>query len=197
MPFPSPPWRMNAQMWLSVFRVADTGRADRLPGIYGAAFVSYEEGSALIYRELVIARLLDPLRRAVEITDIWVDSEESLEGGRSLWAIPKQLADVSIEERTLGPAARDSSAAITDGVEIASSRFASVPGAALVRAPYSASAHQRRGNGVVVRTPMRGSARGFPAVASWDFPADGPLSFLHRRRPLLSFRLRDVRLTFG
>jgi len=29
--YPSPPWQMNAQMWLSVFRVRDTGRQDRPP----------------------------------------------------------------------------------------------------------------------------------------------------------------------
>ena len=47
---------MNAQMWLSVFRVRDTGRPDRPDGTYGVAFVSYEEGSPLTYLELLVAR---------------------------------------------------------------------------------------------------------------------------------------------
>lgn len=198
MPFPSPPWQMRAQMWLSVFRVPDTGRDDRDPGLYGAAFVSYEEGSALTYRELVVARLLDARRRTLRITDIWVDSEESLRGGRSLWAIPKELATLDVEDRRLGPAAHTSfTAADADrGREMASGRFASAPGAALLRTPYSAVASQP-GDGGTVRTPMRGSARTLPALAAWNFAADGPLGFLHGRRPLVSFRLRDMRLTFG
>jgi acetoacetate decarboxylase len=197
MPFPSPPWRMTARMWLSVFRVADTGRADRAAGTYGAAFVSYEEGSRLTYRELAVARLLDPLRRTVEITDIWVDSEESLRGGRSLWAIPKELADLAVEERRLGPASQASFTAAVAGTQVASGRFGAVPAAALVRTPYAASARQTRADGGIVQTPMRGSARAVPAWATWDFVPDGPLAFLHGHRPLVSLRLHDVRLTFG
>lgn len=197
MPFPSPPWRMNAQTWLSVFRVSDPGTADRQPGLYGAAFVSYEERSPLIYRELVVARLLDAPRRTLEVTDIWVDSEESLHGGRSLWALPKELAELEVEDRRLGPSAHTSFAAESDGREIASGTFASLPAAAVLRTPYSAFTRQPRESGAFVTTPMRGSARSFPALASWEFAADGPLSYLHGRRPLVSFRLRDVRLTFG
>lgn len=188
---------MNAQAWLSVFRVGDPGRADRQPGLYGAAFFSYEEGSPLTYRELVVARLLDAPRRTLEITDIWVDSAESLQGGRSLWAIPKELADLEVEDRRLGPAAYTSFAAGSDGREIVSGSFASLPAAAVLRTPYSALARQPREGGAFLTTPIRGSARSFPALASWDFAADGPLSYLRDRRPLVSFRLRDVRLTFG
>ena len=43
---------------------------------------------------------LDPRRRQVRITDIWVDSATSLEGGRSLWAIPKELAKLDVDSRT-------------------------------------------------------------------------------------------------
>jgi hypothetical protein len=199
MPFPSPPWRMNGRMWLSVFRVPEPapGRPDRPAGVYGAAFVSYESGSALTYRELVVARVLDPLRRTLEITDIWVDSEASLQGGRSLWAIPKDLADLAIEERTPGPAARASIRGLTDGTEIASATFTTARGIALLRTPYAASACQIRDDGTLVRTPMRGSARVVPALASWDFPPEGPLCFLHGRRPFVSFRLSAFRLTFG
>ena len=59
MPFPSPPWQLTAQMWLSVFAVRDTGRPDRPAGVYGAAFVDYEEDGVLAYHELLVARLHD------------------------------------------------------------------------------------------------------------------------------------------
>jgi acetoacetate decarboxylase len=199
---------MNAQMWLSLFRVRDSGRADRPDGVYGAAFVTYEEGSPLSYLELLVARLLDARARRVRITDIWVDSPESLAGGRSLWAIPKDLADLELDDRRLGPTAHTEFAGRVDGQEIASGAFASLPGAALLRAPFRATASQLRPGlagpagaagapDAEVVTPMTGSARTLPALGSWEFAADGPLAFLHGRAPLASFRLTDVRLRFG
>jgi hypothetical protein len=196
MPFPSPPWHMRAQLWLSVFRATDTGREDRPAGIHCVGFASYEEGSPLTYRELVVARVLDARRRTVRVTDIWVDSEESLRGGRSLWAIPKELACLDLEDSGLGPAVHTRLAAAAGGEEIATGEFVSVPRAALVRTPYSALTSQLRDGGTVL-TPLRGSAKGVPALATWQFAAGGPLGYLRGRRPLVSFRLRDVRLTFG
>jgi acetoacetate decarboxylase len=205
MPYPSPPWSMHAQGWLSVFRVAESGRPDRPPGTYGAAFISYEAGSPLLYRELLVARLLDGRRRRVTITDIWVDSEQSRQGGRSLWAIPKDLAELELEDRRLGPSAHTDFSGRVDGAQVAAGEFASLPGASLVRAPFAGWTVQQRdlpagsvaaGAGEAV-TRMAGSAKGLPALGSWEFAADGPLGYLAGRRPLVSFRLVDVRLTFG
>ncbi len=203
MPFPSPPWQMRAQMWLSLFRVRDSGRSDRPDGVYGAAFVSYEEGSPLTYLELLVARLLDARARQVRITDIWVDSAESRAGGRSLWAIPKDLAQLALDDRRLGPTAHTEFAGRLDAGEVASGAFAALPGAAVLRTPFRATTSQVRpgsspgARGAEVVTPMTGSARTLPALGSWDFAADGPLGFLHDRAPIASFRLTDVRLRFG
>ena len=197
VPFPSPPWQLSAQMWLSVFRVGEGGRADRPPGVYGAAFVSYQGPGPLTYRELVVARMLDARRRRLRITDIWVDSATSRDGGRVLWAIPKDLAELELEETRVGPTSHTAFAARVDGVEVAAGQFASEPGAALLRTPFGATASQLRDSGAEVVTPIRGSARTLPALGSWDFAAPGPLGFLHGRRPVVSFRMSDVRLTFG
>jgi len=44
MGYPQPPWQMQGQLWLSLFRVRGVeGRPD---GVYGAAFVSYSAYSA-------------------------------------------------------------------------------------------------------------------------------------------------------
>jgi hypothetical protein len=198
MSFPSPPWRLSAQLWLSVFRLRSDAGADHPAGIYGVAFVSYEEPSPLTYRELLVARLLDPRSRTVQITDIWVDSVASRDGGRVLWAIPKELAELDLEETRVGPTAHTAFAGRVDGAELASGQFAGAPGAALLRTPFSARTSQLRdGVGPEVLTSVRGSAKALLALGSWDFAADGPLGFLHGRRPLISFRLTDVRLTVG
>src|SRR6476646_5465142 len=92
--YPAAPWQMVGSLWLTVFRL---GHEVRLPvggvrpqGVYGAAFVSYEEGSPLTYSEVLVARALPRSAgkgRKVSITDIWVDSPASVAGGRELWAI--------------------------------------------------------------------------------------------------------------
>ena len=206
MPFPSPPWQMRAQAWLSLFAVRDSGRDDRPSGLYGACFVDYGEGSVLTYHELLVAR---PVREGrspqVRITDIWVDSPASRDGGRSLWAIPKNLANLPLRSGDYGPVVRTSFTGVADGQHLASASFVSAPGAALVRLPFATSTSQLRrqvpGSGLddeeVVVSAFTGSTRAVPARARWRFDPDGPLAFLAGRRPLASFRLRDSRLRFG
>ncbi len=193
MPFPSPPWRMNAQMWLSLIPVRSTGRPDRPGGLYGVAFVDYEEGSVLTYRELLVARLVGEGRsRQVRITDIWVDSEESMAGGRSLWAIPKQLAELSLDDRR-GLVSRTH----CGGTGIATATFTGSTAAAVVRTPFSSSTSQLREDGSEVRARLHGSAKSLPCLGSWRFDEDGPLGWLYGKVPVLSFRMTDLRLTFG
>ena len=196
--YPAAPWQMVGSLWLSLFKLKHDVDELRPAGIYGAAFVSYEEGSPLTYLELLCARLLDARRRQVRITDIWVDSPTSMEGGRSLWAIPKDLAKLDLDDRRLGPTSFTEVAGDVDGRRIATGQFAGLPGASLVRAPFAAATSQvREDTGQEVVTSMTGSARTLPALATWDFDPDGPLGFLHGLRPLASFRLTDLRLTFG
>ena len=187
---------MRAQMWLSLFAVTATGREDRPSGLYGAAVVDYQEGSPLTYHELLVARLhRDGPRPRVRITDIWVDSPQSLAGGRALWAIPKELADLPLEV-TGGAVERMTAHGYAGGERLATARFRATPRAAVLRAPFAASVSQLR-DGSPLLTPMGGSARTLPCWGAWDFAAPGPLAFLHGRRPVASFRLSDVDLTFG
>ncbi len=184
-------------MWLSMFVLRSSPRPDRPPGLYGAAFVDYREGSPLTYQELLVARLVREGRSPrVRITDIWVDSEESRAGGRSLWAIPKELGELSLDEHRTGPWARTTVAGFTGGQRLGTGRFTAAA-TAPVRTPFAASTSQVREDGSVVVTAMRGSARTLPCRGSWDFDPQGPLGFLHGRRPVASFRLTDLHLTFG
>ncbi|MGZ4536494.1 MAG: acetoacetate decarboxylase family protein [Nocardioidaceae bacterium] len=193
MPFPSPPWQMRAQMFLSLFALRRAATPDRPPGLYGAAFVTYQPGSVLTYRELLVARLMQDGRTPrVRITDIWVDSEQSQAAGRSLWALPKELAELSVHDQR-GPVSHTTCA----GTSIASASFTAAPALAVVRTPFAASTCQEREDGSVTVARFTGSARSLPCRAKWDFDADGPLGWLHGRRPFASFRMTDVRLTFG
>jgi len=197
---------MQGQLWLTLFR--SRGSADaRPPGVYGVALVDYQPGSVLTYGELLVAR---PQRvksgrdkgRHVTVTDIWVDSVESLNGGRALWAIPKDLAvfdwspggsrggvEATVSTLTQSPASSG------PGQMIASAEF-SAPRLLMPRVPFNGSTWQPRdGSSVVAK--LKGSSRTFPVKGSWTFDPDGPLAWLGRAKPIASVVMRDFRMSFG
>jgi hypothetical protein len=195
VPFPSPPWHLRGSLWLTLFAVR-SGTPDRPAGLYGAAFVDYVSGP-LTYHELLVARLVrDGAVPRVHITDIWVDSEASRDGGRSLWAIPKELADLHLQSHPAGPARRVACDASLSGSPITAARFTS-PRVRSPRTPYAFTVAQQREDGTPVVTRVSGSARTLPARGRWDFGADGPLAWLGGRTPVASMVLSDFRMTFG
>lgn len=200
MTYPPAPWNMHGQLWLSLFRVRQGDHPDREPGVYGAALVSYEQPSPLTYSELLVAR---PVKAAggrhVNITDIWVDSSDSLEGGRALWAIPKDLCD--FRRTTTGTRVqRTSWSTSLAGVPVASARFTDVS-RVMLRTPFKGSTWQQRpadsGPEREVVAELKGSARALPCHGSWTFHEQGPLAWLAGRRPLASFRMADFQMSFG
>jgi acetoacetate decarboxylase len=132
----------------------------------------------------------------INITDIWVDSTRSRDGGRSLWAIPKELATFRLDDRTLGPVARTGWNASTQGLPVAAAGFTGVHRPA-PRVPLRFATSQQREDGTTVVAGVSGSAQSTLSVGRWDFDVDGPLGWLHGRRPLASFRMSGFRLTFG
>ena len=196
MAYPPAPWKLHGQLWVSLFRVRDGDHPTRPPGVYGAALVSYEDPSPLTYSELLVAR---PVKaegaRRVNITDIWVDSADSRDGGRDLWAIPKDLCDFG---RTTdgGRVQRTSWSTTLRGVPVASARFTDVSRHA-PRAPFRGSTWQRRHSGETEVALLKGSGRALPCHGSWDFSEVGPLAWLAGKRPIASFRVADFQMSFG
>ncbi len=199
--YPDAPWHMVGSLWLSLFRVAEDVDALRPAGIYGAAFVSYTEGSPLTYSELLVARPLPKSAgkgRKVTITDIWVDSPASVAGGRELWAIPKGLCDFELESSHRGPLTSTDWSASLGQSPIASAAFTDISRAA-PRLPFKGHTWQPElpeGGGEKGAT-LKGSSKTFVARATWDFAADGPLGFLRDARQLASFRQAAFRMSFG
>jgi hypothetical protein len=184
MQHPPSPWSLRGQLHLSLWRL---GRS-----LVGTAFVDYQPGSVLTYAELLRATLTRSGHRpAVTITDIWVDSAASRDGGRAMWAIPKECADLALQygARFAGEAG-DPEGPIASAEFVAGPR---VPG----RVPFRSRTVQRRADGERVVTPLTGTARLRWARARWDFPAHGPFADLRDRRPLLSGVLEDFDLVFG
>jgi hypothetical protein len=176
--YPPEPWHLRGQLWLSVFAVPRSAIPALPAGIrpvvfggrvlVGAAWVRYEPGGTLHYRELLSAVLV---RNGVSVLDIWVDSAQSRDGGRALWGIPKELADIAIPEAVTG------------------ARGIPVPG----RWPVVMSIVQAFGDGVR-RTPVRGTTR---VRLRGRVPADGRFGYLAGHRPLWTVGFEDFRLRFG
>ena len=198
MPYPDAPWQMHGQLWLSLFRVRAGDHPERPAGLYGAALVSYEHPSQLTYSELLVARSVSANKAS--ITDIWVDSADSRDGGRELWAIPKDLGD--FERQITGRRVqRTSWTASLDGRRIASARFTDISRTTF-RTPFRSGTRQQfpEGHpraGEEVATPFSGTARALPCRGTWDFDEQGPLAWLAGKRPLVSVRLADFAMSFG
>ncbi len=178
---------MVGSLWLTLFRVRDAVDDLRPAGVYGAAFVSYEEGSPLTYHELLVARPLstDAYGRRVTITDIWVDSPASVAGGRELWAIPKGLCDFTFESSHTGPLTTTEWTAGLGRTPIATARFRDVSRAAL-RLPFKGGTwqpghrgHRRRG---AHRDPAR-VVEGAPGPGALGHQPGRPARLAGRRPP--------------
>ncbi len=196
--YPDPPWHLHGGMWVTLFwlprTVAGAGGA-RPRGLWGAAWVDYTDPGTLTYRELLVAR---PVRRGaalrVEVTDIWVDSPASRDGGRALWAIPKGLATFSAPGSPTGGTWSAEVAGVTAAATAVTARGRGGPRVPLRFSTDQPALPETGGPRVA---PVRGSARLGPGRARWDLGPDGPLSWLADARPLGSVRLEAFRLRFG
>ncbi len=205
--FPPAPWRLQGQLYASVWWVPvrrlqlSLDPALELLTVAGracvaAAFVDYQPGSVLTYGELfgaVSVRLRGSLRAGMTVTHMWVDSEPSLRGGRALWGMPKQMARFALD-----PAPPD--AAFTgaswdsQGKELARVRMQPLAGAPRkVRLPVPVLNLQVL-HGKVQAPPsaIRFSPRLLRA-AEWTIPGDSPLAELGIAgvRPGVSAQARD------
>jgi hypothetical protein len=196
MSYPAEPWDLHGHAYVGAWLVP---RAD-LPaphspatrpitifgrGIVSAAFFVYEEPSPLTYDEIMATVLVrEGWRLRVSITHIWVNSANSRDGGRELWAIPKDLADFRVTpHRTY----------VAEGIgSLALRAVRRLPW----RLPLAFRIAQDRA-GTLQVSPVAGRARLGLAGARWSFTPDGPIGFLAGRKPLVTLAVRPFALMFG
>ena len=204
--YPPEPWHLRGQMYVSLFLVPHRLlpplpaplRAAARPvlvagrAVVGTAWVHYEPGGTLDYRELLSSVLVvDRGRPRVSIIDIWVDSVASRDGGRALWGIPKDLADLTVDPAGEHAVRVSASAARPIAGGAVRPRW-TVPG----RFPVAFSVVQALGE-AVRRTPVRGRAGLRRATAAWRADPAGPLGYLAGRKPFRTVAVTDFALTFG
>ncbi len=194
--YPAEPWDLHGHSYIGVWLLprdctpVPHSPATHAIAIFGrtvvcAAFFVYEEPSPLTYNEIMTTVLVrEGWRLRVSITHIWVDSAASRDGGRALWAIPKDLANFDV--------APHSSYAAQGIGSLAVSRMRRLPWAV----PVGFRIAQDREGSLLV-SPVRGRIRIGRVRARWAFPADGPIGFLAGRKPLLTLAAKPFHLIFG
>jgi len=194
--YPAEPWDLHGHAYIGAWVVPRPHlpaphSPDTLPltifgrGFVGAAFFVYEQPSPLTYDEIMATVLVrQGWRVRVSITHIWVNSAASRDGGRELWGIPKELADFEVVPHVSYTAAGIGSLVLR--------RVRRLPWAL----PAGFRIAQDRA-GTLLVTPVTGRLRLGTAAAGWSFAADGPLAFLHGRKPLLTLAARPFSLLFG
>jgi acetoacetate decarboxylase len=113
MSYPPAPWHLYGNA-LQSFHAIDAEKAKQfvpldfdivsvLPGkTVGSLYLSvYEPHSTLQYHELIVVPALVRHRGKIGawISHIYVDNLQSIEGGRNIWGLPKQMADFAWDER--------------------------------------------------------------------------------------------------
>ncbi len=96
---PNPPWFLRGNHWGALLPTCEpvgVPNVDNLRPVFShrlaVALLEYKSGT-LAYNEFIVGVLVwRGWTPALCIRDIWVDSRQSLEGGRSIWNLPKQMA---------------------------------------------------------------------------------------------------------
>lgn len=196
--YPPEPWRLYGHAHVGAWWIrSDDAPPPDHPGtrqirIFGrvlvlVAFFRYDEPSPLTYDEVMATQLVrDGWRPRVSITHIWVDSPASRDGGRELWAIPKELAEFHRETHLRYSAVGIAELAIAIGRTLP------------FKVPVAFKTAQRRDeSGRLVTTPVRGRVRLATARGQWSFTSDGPLAFLSGYRPFATLSVSRFSLVFG
>lgn len=194
--YPAEPWDLHGHAYVATFLVprsaAPAPHSPATPPVtlfgrclVSTAFFVYERPSPLTYDEIMSTVLVrDGWRLRVSITHIWVNSPASRDGGRGLWAIPKHLADFDVAPHVTYSAHGIGSLVVR--------RVRRLPFAV----PLGFRIAQDREGSLLV-SPVTGRVRLGAARGRWTFAADGPLGFLHGRRPVATLAIRPFRLLFG
>ncbi len=107
MAYPSPPWVLHGQVWLSLF-YASPSETSR--NVYAVAFADHEADSTVEYRDLLVGRVTrtdDGVRR-VRLRQVWADQEGAAEGLRALGGWPVETGVLDHLPGGLGPVDRTS-----------------------------------------------------------------------------------------
>jgi hypothetical protein len=150
---PPAPWHLEGECVIVPALTAER----RLGGVFLA---DYRAGT-LRYHELIVFERATP--RGMVISHIYVDDERSLNGGRAIWGLPKELAEFELTPRTF--------TVTQDGATLLHARMRRRPGRIPMPllTPFTSSAGDTVG---------RARVKAAPALVTLDVPATSPFAHL-------------------
>jgi acetoacetate decarboxylase len=153
MAHPQAPWRLYGELILVPARIP--GRQ-----IGGVMLANYT-GGTLAYRELIV--FSHATSHGMVVSHIYVDHEQSMEGGREIWGLPKELATFVYE--------RDRFTATQGDTTLLHARIRRRPGMIPLRLPTPITS--AKGDTI-------GDARikAAPALVRLEIPATSPFAHL-------------------
>ncbi len=170
MSYPEPPWHLEGELTIVPARV---------PGrdLGGVMLADYRAGT-LRYSELIV--FSGATTRGMVVSHIYVDSEESLRGGRAVWGLPKELAEFELTPRTF--------VARQGAQTLLRARIRRRPGfiPLVIPAPIVSDA------GSTIGIARINAA---PALVTLDVPPDSPFAHLGLSGTRLALAGDDLRLT--
>lgn len=207
--YPRAPWNLKGQLYGSIWSLSAQQLQLKLPTNFkllvnfGRAsafvgFVDYQPGSTLVYHELiagVVVKLKGSYRFAFHVTQMRVDNEQSLWGGREIWGVPKEFASFQFE---FAKANHHFKAQVRqpDNLLLATGDFQTVVGLPRkLKLPVPFPNLQ-----MLQGQPYHSSGTFWSAIqlcrGGLDIPKDSPLAVLGvaGRKPLISFAGLDFRI---
>jgi hypothetical protein len=168
--YPEPPWELQGEMIVVPARVPQR----RLGGVLLA---DYRSG-ILRYRELIV--FSHATARGMVVSHIYVDSPESMRGGRAIWGLPKELAEFDYDGRTF--------TARQDGATLLHARIRRRPGFLPLVLPTPITSHA----GDTIGTARIKAAF---ALVTLTVPDSSPFAGLELNGTRLALAGDDLRLT--
>jgi acetoacetate decarboxylase len=179
-PYPAAPWDLRGRVAIVPVPVrADAARAAGVPPgarlltagawtLGGLLLADYDETATLRYHELIVFSGLAAAggRPAFVVSQIYVDDDASLAGGRAIWGLPKQRA--GFEARAGRIEVRDDAGGVL--ATLALHRRARA-----ARLPLWAGVIGTLG-GAAARTATTGTLRGSLATAALEVPDRSPFA---------------------
>lgn len=156
------------------------------------AFAQYGPGSVIEYNELIVAPALVRCERGlgVWISHIYVDDAASLQGGREIWGVPKELAEFEwSDDGAVGRAA----------AHVGGSRLAQVSVRRrwrLMRKRMRFPTYSRVGGQLVLFVGETAGRVGW-GKGELDVPPDSPFASIRMSRPKLTLWLDGMTLVCG
>ena len=170
MSYPEAPWDLQGEMIVVPARV-------RNRQIGGVLLADYRSG-ILSYRELIV--FSKATTHGMVVSHIYVDSPESMRGGRAIWGLPKELAEFEYDGRTF--------TARQNGDTLLQARIRRRPGFLPLLIPTPITSHAGD-------TIGRARIKAAPALVTLDVPGHSPFASLGLDGTHLALAGDDLKLT--